>query len=70
MIQFKDSYRILNINANSIPEEIHHSFRKLSLRYHPDIKKESLEKYKEITEAYNTLKNFNMEEYYLLLSTY
>ena len=54
----KNYYEILNVNKNSSPNEIKDSYKKLALKYHPDKNnnsKESEEKFKEISEAYNVL---------------
>lgn len=56
----KDYYGILGVNKNSSSEEIKKSYRKLSMKYHPDKNpgnKESEEKFKEISEAYSVLSN-------------
>jgi DnaJ-class molecular chaperone len=50
-------YNILNLDEKATYEMIKKSFRKLSLKYHPDCNKSSdtTEKYKEIVEAYENL---------------
>ena len=50
-------YSILQLDENSTYEMIKKSFRKLSLKYHPDCNKniDTTEKYKEIVEAYEYL---------------
>lgn len=61
----KDFYKILNVSKNASEKEIRAAFRKLSMKYHPDRqagksdaeKKEAEEKFKEISEAYDTLSN-------------
>jgi curved DNA-binding protein CbpA len=56
----KDYYRSLGVSPLASQEEIHKSYRALAKKYHPDICKEKLladEKMKEITEAYNKLKD-------------
>jgi len=55
----KDYYKILDINHDADMEEIINSYRRLALRYHPDKCRDpqSLEKMKEINEAYSLLKN-------------
>ena len=59
----KDYYSILNVSKNATDDEIKKAFRKLSMQYHPDRqvgkteaeKKTAEEKFKEISEAYDTL---------------
>ncbi len=55
----KDYYEILGISKNASLEEIKKSFRALAMKYHPDKNQElgSSEKFKEIYEAYEVLKN-------------
>lgn len=59
----KDYYNILGVDKNATQDEIKKAFRKLSLKWHPDRqqgksdeeKKAAEEKFKEISEAYETL---------------
>lgn len=55
----KDLYKILEINTNSSSNEIKSSYKKLALKYHPDRNTDGIEnndnKFKKITEAYETL---------------
>lgn len=55
----KNYYEILGVSINSSTEEIKVSYRKLARKYHPDINKdpEAIQKFKDITEAYETLSN-------------
>ena len=52
-------YDRLNINSNSTQSEIKKSYRKLSLKWHPDKnndnKEEATKKFQEISEAYSIL---------------
>jgi len=55
-----DYYKLLCVEKNSSNEEIKKSFRKLSLKYHPDRNnnsESSNKKFREINEAYEVLSN-------------
>ena len=56
----KDYHQILNVAHEQPPdEEIKKAYRKLALKYHPDRNphnKEAEERFKEISEAYGSLK--------------
>ena len=58
-IQYKDYYEILGVSRDAKPDEIRKAYRKLAKQYHPDVSKEkdAEEKYKEINEAYEVLKD-------------
>ena len=51
----KNYYNILNIDENATNDEIKKSFRKLSMKYHPDKNNGDDQKFKEINEAYEIL---------------
>jgi len=55
----KDYYAILGVKKTATKEEIRKAYKKLAIKWHPDKnaknKKEAEEKFKEISEAYNTL---------------
>ncbi len=56
----KDYYSILGVSKNASADEIKKSYRRLVLKYHPDRNpgdKSAEEKFKEINEAYDVLKD-------------
>ena len=66
-MQQKDYYKILGIPANATTEDIKKSYRRLVHKYHPDIAgndPKNIERFKEITEAYETLSSYQKREQY------
>ena len=62
-------YEILEVQNNASPEEIKKSYRRLSLKYHPDKTKGDDSKFKEINEAYTVLSdNKQRQEYDMKLN--
>lgn len=56
----KDYYELLEVDKNASADEIKRSFRKLAMKYHPDRNpndKEAEQRFKEINEAYEVLKD-------------
>jgi molecular chaperone DnaJ len=56
----KDFYKTLGVEKNASAEEIKKAYRKLAMKYHPDQNKDNKEaeaKFKEISEAYDVLKD-------------
>jgi molecular chaperone DnaJ len=56
----KDYYKTLGVSKSASSDEIKKAFRKLALKYHPDKNQgdnKSEDKFKEINEAYETLKD-------------
>ena len=59
-MEFKDYYKTLGVQKNSSDDEIKKAYRKLALKYHPDKNKgdkDAEQKFKEISEAYEVLKD-------------
>lgn len=66
MSKKRDYYEVLGINKSSSQDEIKKAFRKLAMKYHPDVNKEkdAEEKFKEINEAYEVLSDENKKSTY------
>ena len=62
----RDFYEILGIGKNATPEEIKKAYKKLARKYHPDVSKEqnAEQKFKELGEAYEVLKDPAKREEY------
>jgi len=58
-MKFKDYYSALGVERTASSAEIKQAYRKLAHKYHPDVSKDPAgeEKFKEIAEAYSTLKD-------------
>ncbi|MBQ7593844.1 MAG: DnaJ domain-containing protein [Synergistaceae bacterium] len=71
-MQYKDYYKILGVSRDASTDDIRKAYRKLAKQYHPDINKEAgaEEKYKEINEAYEVLKDKDKREKYDAFGTY
>lgn len=57
-VEFKDYYEILGVPRTASQEDIRRAFRKLALKYHPDVAKDKStaeERFKEINEANEVL---------------
>ena len=56
-VEFKDYYRILGVDRSADDKTIKSAYRKLARKYHPDVAKtkDSGERFKEISEAYEVL---------------
>jgi curved DNA-binding protein len=58
-MKYKDYYAILGLERGATEEQIKKAYRRLARKYHPDVSKEAgaEEKFKEVAEAYQTLKD-------------
>jgi curved DNA-binding protein len=56
-VEFKDYYRVMELDETATPESIKKAYKKLARRYHPDVSKEpdAETKFKELGEAYEVL---------------
>ena len=63
----RDCYEVLGIGRNASEKEIKSAYRKLAKKYHPDMNKDSGdagEKFKELSEAYDILKDPEKKKLY------
>jgi curved DNA-binding protein len=58
-MKYKDYYAILGVERGASADDIKKAYRKLAHKYHPDVSKDPKgeEKFKEVAEAYQTLKD-------------
>ena len=58
-MKYKDYYEILGVPRDATADAIKKAYRKLAHKYHPDVSKDPKgeEKFKEVAEAYKTLKD-------------
>lgn len=60
----KNYYSILGVTPNSTDAEIKSAYRALARKYHPDINPEGTQKFKDISEAYETLSDSKKRSQY------
>ncbi|WP_165067265.1 J domain-containing protein [Desulfovibrio sp. ZJ200] len=59
-VSYKDYYKLLGVERGAKAEDISKAYKKLARKYHPDLNpgdKQSEEKFKEVNEAYEVLKD-------------
>lgn len=58
-MQYRDYYSILGVARDASQDDVKKAYRKLARKYHPDVSKElgAEEKFKEVAEAYEVLKD-------------
>ncbi len=71
-MQYKDYYKTLGVGRDATPEAIKKAYRLLARKYHPDVSKEANaeEKFKEVAEAYEVLKDAEKRAAYDQLGAY
>jgi len=66
-MEYKDYYKLLGVSRSSSKDEIAKAFKKLARKYHPDLNPNSKgaeDKFKEINEAYEVLKDSKKRKLY------
>lgn len=66
-VEYKDYYKLLGVERNAGKDEISKAFKKLARKYHPDMNpdnKEAEDKFKDINEAYEVLKDDEKRKLY------
>lgn len=66
-MDYKDYYKVLGVTKEATTDEVKKAFRKLALKYHPDVNpgdKKAEEKFKEINEAYEVLSDAEKRKKY------
>ncbi len=66
MTLIKDYYEVLGVPRDASPEQIKRAYRKLAMKYHPDVADtaDAADKFKEIGEAYEVLHDANKRAMY------
>ncbi len=65
-MEFRDYYQTLGLQRGASADEIRKAYRRLARKYHPDVSKEAdaLERFKQMQEAYEVLKDPKKREAY------
>jgi curved DNA-binding protein len=65
-MQYKDYYQIMGLSRDASRDEIKRAYRKLARKYHPDVsgEKNAEEKFKELGQAYEVLKDSQKRKEY------
>ena len=58
-MEFRDYYQTLGLERSASADDIRKAYRRLARKYHPDVSKEkdALERFKQMQEAYEVLKD-------------